>query len=157
MSALRDNYNYSYDSDKRNTINSREKINNRNKKKKKKKIVAEPIKNLMMISIVFVLGLVIISNYALITDKKMKISTIDEEIELLNKEKEEAIIALESLKNTNEIEDKAKNYLGMNYPTRIQTEFLEVAYNQNINTNSYATEKSNDLFSFINKATDLFN
>ena len=151
MSAIRENHNYSYDGKKRNTINNR-------KKKKKKNIVSEPIKNLMMITIVFILGLVIIFNYASITDKKMEISKVNEEIELLNKEKQEIIIILESLKNTNRIEENAKNYLGMNYPTRTQTEFIEVSYCQNKNENKYIAENSNDsyILSLIDIASGLF-
>jgi hypothetical protein len=37
-------------------------------------------------------------------------------------------IALESIKNTNSIEELAKAYLGMNYPTRKQTVFVDFTY-----------------------------
>lgn len=159
MSEYRNDYYYSYDDINENIINHNK--NKRPKKiKHKRNIKLESLRNFFMISIVFVLGLIIIFNYATITDKKMEISLINDEIELLINEKEEINIELESLKDTNVIEDKAKNYLGMNYPNRMQTEFIEVQYSiEDDNTEYLVAKSNNDSYTsmLFKTVTSLFN
>lgn len=159
MSSIRKRDIYEYDTKKRNTNSNRKKnLKTKIKKKKKSVISFQSFKNLMMIISVFIFGLVIIFNYAMITDKNMTISNINDEIELLSKEKEEILITLESIKNTNIIEEKAKNYLGMNYPTRAQTEFIDVTYTKEISIEQYAENEKSDSYitSFLEIAGDLF-
>lgn len=124
MSALsKPNYNYDYDDQQ----NLEPKIKKRViKKKKKNKISLGAIKNWMLIISMFGLGIMIIYNYATITEKKMAINNLENEIVSLNDEIDGYNIYLESLNNTNMIENMAKSYLGMNYPTRKQTVFLNI-------------------------------
>ncbi len=98
------------------------------KRNKKNNNVIESFKNLIMIAITFVLGISIVYNYAVITDKQMEIYTLNKEIATLKDDIDAYNVALESIKNTNSIEEIAKTYLGMNYPTRKQTVFVDFAY-----------------------------
>ena len=98
------------------------------KRKKKNNIFLESLKNSAMIAITFILGILIVYNYAMITDKQMELNNLGIEIKNLNDEIERHNIALESIKNTNSIEEMAKVYLGMNYPTRKQTVFVDFTY-----------------------------
>ncbi len=129
MSAL-SKRNYSYDYDNQQDLEP--KIKKRViKKKKKNKITIGAIKNWLIVIAIFGLGIMIIYNYATITEKKMAITDLEDEIVALNDEIDGYNIYLESLNNTNMIENMAKSYLGMNYPTRKQTVFLNVTYDEN--------------------------
>lgn len=94
------------------------------KKKKKNKLNLGVIKTWFMILAIFGMGISIIYNYATITEKKMAINNLDKEIAELNNKIDSHNIYLESLNNTNMIENMAKSYLGMSYPTRKQTVFI---------------------------------
>lgn len=98
------------------------------KRKKKNNSFIESLKNSAMIAITFILGIVIVYNYAVITDKQMELNNLNIEITNLNDEIDKYNITLESIKNTNSIEETAKVYLGMNYPTRKQTVFVDFTY-----------------------------
>ena len=98
------------------------------KQKKKNNHFIENFKNSVMIAVTFILGILIVYNYAVITDKQMELNDINIQIENLNNEIDKYHIALESIKNTNSIEEMAKVYLGMNYPTRKQTVFVDFTY-----------------------------
>ncbi|HNZ83520.1 MAG TPA: cell division protein FtsL [Sedimentibacter sp.] len=98
------------------------------KDKKRNNTFIESLKNSAMIAITFILGILIVYNYALITDKQMELNNLGIEITNLNNEIDQYNIALESIKNTNSIEEMAKVYLGMNYPTRKQTVFVDFTY-----------------------------
>lgn len=98
------------------------------KRNKKNNNVIESFKNFSMIAITFALGILIVYNYAVITDKQMELNSINQEIATLNDDIDAYNIALESIKNTNSIEELAKAYLGMNYPTRKQTVFVDFTY-----------------------------
>lgn len=98
------------------------------KRKKKNNHFIESFKNTSMIAITFILGILIVYNYAVITDKQMELNNINIEITNLNDEIDQHNITLESIKNTNSIEEMAKVYLGMNYPTRKQTVFVDFTY-----------------------------
>lgn len=122
------------------------------KNKNKNRIVIESFKNTSMAVITFLLGILIIYNYAVITDKQMEINTISEEITEFNRDIDEYNVTLESIKNTNKIEEMAKTYLGMNYPTRKQTVFIDFAYGQTEeNTNIPAEKSQNQLYGLIDK------
>jgi cell division protein FtsL len=122
------------------------------KTKNKNRIVIESFKNTAMVAITFVLGILIIYNYAVITDKKMEINKINEEIIALNNDIDKYNVSLESIKNTNKIEEMAKTYLGMNYPTRKQTVFIDFAYGQTEENTNLPIEKSqNQLYGLIDK------
>ena len=122
------------------------------KNKNKNRIVIESFKNTSMVAITFLLGILIIYNYAVITDKKMEINRIGAEITQLNNDIDEYNVSLESNKNTNKIEEMAKSYLGMNYPTRKQTVFIDIAYGQtDKNTNLPAEKNQNQLYGLIDK------
>lgn len=122
------------------------------KTKKKNTIVIDSFKNSAMVAITFLLGLLIIYNYAVITDKKVEINKINEEIVQLNNDIDGYNVALESIKNTNKIEEMAKTYLGMNYPTRKQTVFVDFAYGE-INSEEIMVKAENkgQLFGLIDK------
>ncbi|NLJ59009.1 MAG: hypothetical protein GX339_09220 [Tissierellia bacterium] len=102
------------------------------KGKKKNNYFIESFKNTAMIGITFILGILIVYNYAVITDKQMELNNLTLEISNLNDEIDRHNIALESIKNTNSIEEMAKVYLGMNYPTRKQTVFIDFTYGSDI-------------------------
>ncbi|WP_019229503.1 cell division protein FtsL [Sedimentibacter sp. B4] len=102
--------------------------NKRRIKRKKNNNVIESFKNTVMLAVTFILGILIVYNYAVITDKQMELNTLNKEIVDLNDDIDQYNIALESIKNTNSIEEMAKAYLGMNYPTRKQTVFVDFAY-----------------------------
>lgn len=127
MSALtKENYGYDYRKEFQNETVQKRVI----KKKRKNKLSIGIVKNVSFVIATFVFGLTIIYNYALITERKMDINELDNEIETLNNKIDGYNVSLESLKNTNMIEDMAKSYLGMNYPTRKQTVFLDVNYTE---------------------------
>jgi len=64
------------------------------KRKKKNSNVIENFKNTVMIAITFVLGLLIVYNYAVITDKQMELNTLNQEIVTLNDDIDAYNIAL---------------------------------------------------------------
>lgn len=124
------------------------------KKKKNNRIVIDSFKNSAMLAVAFMLGILLVYNYAIITDKKMELYTINQEISELNNSIDEYNIALESIKNTNNIEELAKTYLGMNYPSRKQTVFIDFAYGESNIAEDEAdllTEDENLLYGFIDK------
>ena len=122
------------------------------KSKKRNKIFIQSFKNTIMIATAFLLGILTIYNYAAITDKKMELQNISSDIEQLNNDIDEYNVALESIKNTNKIEEAAKNYLGMNYPTRKQTVFIDFAYgDKEDETNILADDNQNQLYALIDK------
>lgn len=122
------------------------------KSKNRNKIFIQSFKNTAMVATAFLLGILIIYNYAVITDKKMELNNINNEIVKLNNDVDEYNVALESIKNTNKIEEVAKTYLGMNYPTRKQTVFIDFAYGEtNDETNTQAKDNQNQLYGLIDK------
>jgi len=123
------------------------------KNKNRNRMFIESFKNTAMAAITFLLGILIIYNYAVITDKQMEINTISEEITELNSDIDEYNVSLESIKNTNKIEEMAKTYLGMNYPTRKQTVFIDFAYGQTEeNANVHVENSQNQpLYGLIDK------
>lgn len=122
--------------------------NKRRIKRKKNNNVIESFKNTVMLAITFILGILIVYNYAVITDKQMELNTLNKEIVNLNDDIDQYNIALESIKNTNSIEEMAKAYLGMNYPTRKQTVFVDFAYGN--------TETTEDETEVLAKDENLF-
>ena len=123
------------------------------KNKKKNNTFIESLKNSAMIAITFILGILIVYNYAVITDKQMELNNLGIEITNLNNEIDKYNIALESIKNTNSIEEMAKTYLGMNYPTRKQTVFLDFTYSPEIteDESSIVAKDENILIGLIDK------
>lgn len=151
MSAL-SKRNYSYDYDYQQDLEP--KIKKRViKKKKKNKITIGAIKNWLIVITMFGLGIMIIYNYATITEKKMAITDLEDEIVALNDEIDGYNIYLESLNNTNMIESMAKSYLGMNYPTRKQTVFLNVTYDE---SSELANEYDENEVSLLERAFRFF-
>lgn len=151
MSAL-SKRNYSYDYDNQQDLEP--KIKKRViKKKKKNKITLGAIKNWLIVITMFGLGILIIYNYATITEKKMAIKELEDEIVALNDEIDGYNIYLESLNNTNMIESMAKSYLGMNYPTRKQTVFLNVTYDED---SELANNDDESEVSLLQRAFNLF-
>jgi cell division protein FtsL len=122
------------------------------KRKKKNNTFIESLKNSAMIAITFVLGILIVYNYAVITDKQMELNNLGIEITNLNNEIDKYNIALESIKNTNSIEEMAKVYLGMNYPTRKQTVFIDFTYGSDrTEENNIMAKDENLLVGLIDK------
>jgi cell division protein FtsL len=122
------------------------------KTKKKNNTLKESIKNSAMIAITFLLGILIVYNYAVITDKQMELNNLEIEITKLNNEIDKYNIALESIKNTNSIEEMAKVYLGMNYPTRKQTVFVDFTYGSDTpEENNIVAKDENLLVGLIDK------
>jgi len=120
------------------------------KRNKKNNNVIENLKNTVMIAITFILGILIVYNYAVITDKQMELNTLNKEISEFNNDADKYNIALESIKKTNSIEEMAKTYLGMNYPSRKQTVFVDFAYgNSDITTDDETDELAKDNQNFL--------
>ncbi|QSX06146.1 cell division protein FtsL [Sedimentibacter sp. zth1] len=153
MSALtKRKYNYDYEDDNNFQPVKKKRVI---KKKKNNKITLGVVKNWMLVFVMFGLGITIVYNYATITEKKMDIKNFENEILTLNNEIDQYNISLESLlNNTNKIENMAKSYLGMNYPTRKQTVFLDVTYDD---TNSSTQSNSKDeTLGFLERVFRLF-
>lgn len=126
MSALRKeviDYDYDYGQESSEYTPKKKRI-----KRSKKNNIIESFKNFVMLAATFTLGILIVYNYAVITDKQVELNTLNNEIVTLNNDIDAYNIALESIKNTNSIEEIAMTYLGMNYPTRKQTVFVDFAY-----------------------------
>lgn len=122
------------------------------KSKKRNNIFIQSLKNSAMVATAFILGISIIYNYALITDKQMELNNLNTEIVKLNDDIDKYNVALESIKNTNKIEEVAKTYLGMNYPSRKQTVFLDFAYGETDDkTDALAKDNHNQLYGLIDK------
>ena len=122
------------------------------KGKKKNNTITESLKNSAIIAITFILGILIVYNYAVITDKQMELNNLGIEITNLNNEIDKYNIALESIKNTNSIEEMAKVYLGMNYPTRKQTVFVDFTYGSDTTEeNNIMAKDENLLVGLIDK------
>lgn len=126
-------------------------------KRNKKNNIIESFKNSIMLAVTFVLGILIVYNYAVITDKQMELNTLNDEISTLNDDIDVYNIALESIKSTDSIEEIARVYLGMNYPTRKQTVFVDFTYgNSDTEDNETQTAKDenrNILIGIIDKVT----
>ena len=151
MSALsKRNYNYDYENQQYLEPKTKKRVI---KKKKKNKITLGAIKNWLLVITMFGLGILIIYNYATITEKKMSISELEAEIVALNNDIDNYNVYLESLNNTNMIESMAKSYLGMSYPTRKQTVYLNVDYDKN---NQLASNDVNSQVSLLEKAFRFF-
>lgn len=126
------------------------------KKKKKNKLNVGAIKTWFMIMAIFSMGICIIYNYATITEKKMAINNLDSEIAELNNKIDSHNIYLESLNNTNMIENMAKSYLGMSYPTRKQTVFLNSESGKKDDTQLAANQNEEKKLSFLEKTFNYF-
>ena len=124
-------------------------------KRNKKNNIIESFKNSVMLAATFALGILIVYNYAVITDKQVELNTLNSEIVTLNNDIDTYNIALESIKNTSSIEEIARVYLGMNYPTRKQTVFVDFAYGssdtEDTETQSAKDESKNILIGIIDK------
>jgi hypothetical protein len=84
----------------------------------------------------------------------MELSELNLSIAEINNSIDKYNVALESVQNTNKIEEMAKTYLGMNYPTRRQTVFVDFAYGDENDKSSVvdtAGEEKNFLYAFIDK------
>lgn len=150
MSALTKQNYYNYEEEQLQVSRKKRVI----KKKKTNRISLGVIKNWLIILTIFWLSISIIYNYAMITDKKMDIKNLEEEIDDLNAQIDKYNIFLEGLNNTNTIENYAKSYLGMNYPNRKQTVFIEVSEAKAVETEAN-NEKSNN-FSLLEQAIKFF-
>lgn len=102
-------------------------INSKKKKHKNNNVIQ--FNYFVFAAVLFLLSLIIIFNYAAITQSKMEIHNLNREIQLLVKQKEDILISLESIKNSNIIEKNAMNYLGMDYANSSQNNFIAVKYN----------------------------
>jgi cell division protein FtsL len=103
------------------------------KKKCKKQGNILQFKYFIYAVIIFSLALGIIFNYATITQRKMEINDLNKEITLIEKQKEDILIMLETIKNSNTIEQNAMNFLGMDYAGSTQNNFISVNYSGLLN------------------------
>ncbi|MBV1759321.1 MAG: hypothetical protein KMY55_16035 [Dethiosulfatibacter sp.] len=94
----------------------------------KKESAGIQFKYFVYVAVMFMLSLGIIFNYAIITQRKMEINDLNRQITVLSKQKEDVVIALESIKNSNTIEENAVNFLGMNYARTDQNLLVSVNY-----------------------------
>lgn len=152
MSALtKEAVQYGYDPQEIEAPRKKRVIN----KKKKNKMVLVYVKNTLMIAVAFLLGISLIYNYASITDKKMEISKLSEEITELNNEIDKYNVKLESIKKTDEVEAAAA-VLGLNYPSSKQTVFIDFEYEENTEDEAVVAEgEGNRLMAFIDKLIQL--
>jgi cell division protein FtsL len=104
--------------------------------------------------IIFMLALGMIFNYALITQTKMEIHDLSREIDLLSKQKEDMTIALETIKNSNVIEENAMNFLGMDYAKSHQNQMVSVNFTGVLDNNfAYNHEKESAFFESLVEKT----
>ena len=101
--------------------------------------------------ILFVLSMMIIYNYACITQGRIEIKMIENEIVELEKQKEDIIVCMETVKNSEIVEENARNYLGMNYADKSRRAFVAVEYNPS-GEKSYSTEKTSYVGMVLDKA-----
>lgn len=155
MSALlKPKYEYAYEEQQNLQPEKKKRVI---KKKKKNKISLGAIKNWLMIIAIFGMGIMIIYNYATITEQKMAIRTLEKEIITSNNEIDNYNIYLESqLNNTNKIEDMAKSYLGMTYPSRKQTVFLSSETNDSNDIEIVSNEEDVKELGLFEKALSYF-
>ncbi len=154
MSALlKPKYDYAYEEQQNLGQENKKRVI---KKKKRNKLSLGAIKTWFMIIAIFGMGISIIYNYATITEKKMAINNLDKEIAELNNKIDGHNIYLESLNNTNMIENMAKSYLGMSYPTRKQTVFLNSESSKSDEEQLVANENQEKKLNFFEKTYNYF-
>lgn len=101
------------------------------------------------------ISLTIVIRYAYITQTEIQLRKLDEEIQLLQKEKQELVITLESIKESQWIEKEAKERLGMIHPTREQTVYVSIE--DKIDKNNIAANDKNNNSVFLKAFGDFFN
>ncbi|HAE41577.1 MAG TPA: hypothetical protein DCG34_01490 [Clostridiales bacterium] len=147
MSAIREKTYIDYNDIERYYRIKEEAILKSKQKQCKKESANIQLKYFVYVAVMFMLALGIIFNYAIITQRKMEINNLNRQISILNKQKEDVVIALESIKNSNIIEENAMNFLGMNYAKSNQNLFVSVNYSSVLENNfAYGNYEDKSVF-----------
>ncbi|RKD34294.1 cell division protein FtsL [Thermohalobacter berrensis] len=128
----------------------------RGKNKKSKVKVKMRLKLFLFSFVALGICLLILLRYAYITQLKYDIAKIDTQIEELNKEKQELIVELETIKDSEIVEKNAKAKLGMIYPTEDQVVYISVGDESIENQEKIAKEKNNN-FIFLKAFRNVVN
>ena len=106
-------------------INQKKKAVNQ-KKKNMKKNMKNKLNLVVSAFIILVVCLSVLVGYAHITEMRLEITKLDNQKVELEKEKQELLAKLDSLKNSDKIEEDARLKLGMVYPTEDQIVYVDV-------------------------------
>lgn len=117
-------YEYYNRKNRKNQRKKNKKKNKNNKNKSKNKLIFLGCSIMMLLTCLFILN-----RYVEITRLRLEVSNLDKEIVKLEKEKQDLVTELESVKNTNKVEEAAKVKLGMDYPNKQQIVYLDVDEN----------------------------
>ncbi|HBH12181.1 MAG: Uncharacterized protein XD91_1313 [Clostridiales bacterium 38_11] len=147
MSAIREKTYIDYsDVERYYRIKEEAMLKSKQKQCKKESAVIQ-FKYFVYVAVIFMLALGIIFNYAIITQRKMEINDLKKQITILSKQKEDVVIALESIKNSNIIEENAVNFLGMGYARNDQNLLIYVNYSGILEENfAYENDVNNSAF-----------
>lgn len=125
---LAKDYNKGYKVEERYETN--EKIGKRSVIKKKRS--NNKLRSLILISIFLGGCLLLLSRYATITSIRSDITTLERNIEELEKKKVNLQASLEGIKSSEKIEEEAILKLGMDYPNEGQIVYLSTTSTENI-------------------------
>lgn len=125
---LAKDYNKGYKVEERYETN--EKIGKRSVIKKKRS--NNKLRSLILISIFLGGCLLLLSRYAAITSIRSDITTLERNIEELEKKKVNLQASLEGIKSSEKIEEEAILKLGMDYPNEGQIVYLSTTSTENI-------------------------
>lgn len=101
----------------------------KNNRKRKKKKQSNALYKLMLMGIVIIgliLSLFVLYRYAYITKVRLEITRLNEQKIELQKEKENLLADLESIKSSTKIEEDATLKLGMDYPSEDQIVYVDI-------------------------------
>lgn len=145
-----DNRNYRdyYDTKNEEYIENKKRVNKSLKEKHKKKVKGQ-LKLLLSIFVISSISLLILARYVMIMDLNNDINKLKKEV--VNSEKMNENLKVELMKHCDikEIEKVASSKLGMVHPSGINTVYLDVKKDNNVNKDE--TVKEEKKVSFIDK------
>lgn len=114
-----------------------------NKEPKKEKVKVKKAKNNVFLGFsIFAVALTIVLRYAMINNMNMENITLKKELDTINNSIAQLQLAAESHVNLSEIEEYAKNNLGLQKPQNYQIEYINVDKSDLIDNKVTSTNKS---------------
>ncbi|MFZ5965854.1 MAG: hypothetical protein ACOYVK_01570 [Bacillota bacterium] len=120
--AQRKYYDYTYE--KNTAEQNQEKI--KTKEKKRKVSVFQKLQVFFSVSILGALCIGVLLGYVQVTETKYRLHNMENEMKQLENQIENLKVKVEMVKRSDLVEEKAKNLLGMQYPTKEQMIFLTI-------------------------------
>lgn len=105
-------------------------------------------------TLILTIALAILLRYAHISKLQYDLSTLETQVDSLEKEKQDIELTLEKVKDSGWIEKIAKNSLGMNYPSENQKVYLSV--NVDDNETAQKTKEDNDKEGVLASFSNIF-